>query len=1226
MKRIGIGIRCKGSVFALGALAAVLPAAALAQLVIQEDMTGSTATQNWASFNGACLTAGNSSNSSSIPSCLGLPYYAGQVQVGGQWGNLGSPNGTGTSQIPDPPGFGALRLTNGAPYYHQNGAIVSNFTFPSNSGVQVTFKTVTYRGDSRGAAHDGADGISFYLMDGSQPPGIGAWGGSLGYSCSHANPLYDGVVGGYVGLGIDEYGNFLNEGDNTADGYGYQPGRIGLRGAGNVAWAWLNANYPNYYPSGLSTAYSNGGLPLSAYAVRQTCSTGQLQDYSAADLTVYPTTPIGPYPAPPTPNATGTAVQDYGKIPNGFKILNGVQIANEAAVTRSDAVPIVYNLNITNDGLLSLSYSYNGGPNQPVIRSQSITAANGAMPATFRFGFAGSTGGSDNIHEILCFKATPANQSSASGSVNLPLDKLIAGAQVYLPVYHTDNWWGQLTAQSLVYNAATNTLSASPVINWDASCVLTGGNCASTGVSGMAAEGPLSRTILTWSGMSGIPFEWNSLTAGQQAALDLGDATLTSNRLAYLRGDRSNEVTSAGTGLYRDRTSVLGDIVHSSPYWVGPPTDGYPALWTDKVYPGATPAENAGGVQTYPAFSTAMATRQNVVYNGANDGLLHGFASGGYDVNGNFVSTAPTPNNGWEVLAYMPGAIVQSIHSTVVDVDYSSTQYVHNWDVDAPPRGDDLFYNSAWHTWLVGGLGAGGSAIYALDVTDPTQFSEANAGSLVVGEWSAANIVCSNAPNCGPNLNNTFGTPVIWRFHNGMWGVVFGNGFPNAVSGNINGTTLTVTAGNNIGVGQTLTGGGVAAGTTIAGFGTGTGGEGTYTVSNSQMVADTQMATINGSGTAGIYIMTVDPNTAATRFYFLDTGYGPNMDPLGQGRANGIAYTSPVDLDADNSVDYVYAGDLFGNVWRFDVTSNNPLLWQVSAYGNGAPTPLFSTPTAVVNGQLVGQPITSKLVVVLSALTTGNSGVVVNFGTGQEIAQTVISGTQYAAGPQAVYGIWDWDMSNWNAIGHMSLAALSGTYPITAPTPSNPSGGNLVAQTVTASNNTAIGGTSILGEESVSSNPVCWYGSTICASGNTQFGWTLWLSGVGEQVIYNPSVWQGVLQVNTTIPNNTLNNVYSCTSDPPTGWTMFINPTSGGAFPSSPFLNGSGTPLTMLGANGASTPVSGVSVNATGSITNISVNSQNFWLTDTNNGTPAMGGEQAQASMSGHRVTWEELR
>ena len=125
--------------------------------------------------------------------------------VGGQNGYLGSSTKPASisAQVADTNGNGALRFTNGSPYGHkENGAIVGPATpFPTSQGVHITFKTLTYRGDkggngATGAAHqnDGADGISFYLMDASQTPGIGAWGGSLGYSCSNSNSPHDGLV------------------------------------------------------------------------------------------------------------------------------------------------------------------------------------------------------------------------------------------------------------------------------------------------------------------------------------------------------------------------------------------------------------------------------------------------------------------------------------------------------------------------------------------------------------------------------------------------------------------------------------------------------------------------------------------------------------------------------------------------------------------------------------------------------------------------------------------------------------------------------------------------------------------------------------------------------------------------------------------------------------------------------------------------------------------------
>ena len=750
-------------------LIAGVPSLAWSQQVIQDNFTGAASSFDWKTFNGACLTAGDGTGT--IPACVGLPYYQGQTLYGGYTGTL-----------PDPVGNGALRFTNGnnsgggfANGYNQAGGVISNFTFPSGQGLQVTFTTMTYRGNSGGADGDGADGISFFLMDGAYNPyDLGAFGGSLGYTCSNTNNdptlradgtrrQYDGLAGGYLGLGIDEYGNFLNAGDNTATGYGYQPGRIGLRGTGNISWNWLTAKYPALYPSSLSLANQ-------AAAVRNTCSSGTLWDYSLAAA----------------PVDTATPVADYAPIPNAYKILPGsIKIANESAVTRGDGVPITYSLKITQNGLLSFAYSYNGGAYQPVITAQDITAGNGPLPSSFRFGFAGSTGGSTNVHEVTCFQAAPADTSASSAGLNeKQTAKVQTGTQVYFAFYNPSNWSGSLTAQDLVVDPVTNLVNISPVANWDASCVLSGvaagQTCLATGNSGpSAAQGPASREILTWNGSNGVPFLFASLSGAQQTAIDLGDpAPLNANRVNYVRGDRSNEINSVGVGLYRARASVLGDVINSSPTWVGPPQAPYKALWQDRLIGGALP-ENSG--QSYPTYQTNAATRLNVVYSGANDGLLHGFRSGAYTATNTYVSNATTPNDGREVLAYVPSTVVGTIHNSIdPTVDFANTQYGHNFFVDAPPGTGDLFYQGAWHTWLVGGLGAGGPAIYALDVTDPTSFSESNAASLVMGEWNSTTLTCANVAGCGAKLGNTYGVPQIRRFHNGKWGAVFGNGLGNS--------------------------------------------------------------------------------------------------------------------------------------------------------------------------------------------------------------------------------------------------------------------------------------------------------------------------------------------------------------------------------------------------------------------------------------------------------------
>ncbi len=913
-------------------LAALTAAQVRAQTVFSEDFTGATTTNSWYFFNGACLTAGTSGSTTSpgsVPSCgtAWSNYYRFRTNsdpylVGGNSGYLGQSTApsSGATQAPDPNGSGALRFTNGYPYGHnESGAIVSAGTIGTGQGLQVTFKTITYRGDSGGAGGDGADGISFFLMDGSKAPGLGAFGGSLGYTCSNSNTPHDGLWGGYLGLGIDEYGNFLNQGDNTATGYGYQPGRIGLRGAGSVSWAALNAAYGTdplgttdrtlpYYPSSAS-------LTTQQQLVYLTCSTGNLYNYNSMKA-------VGSATLTDTKNTAG--ILDYAVIPNAYTVLSGFQIANESAVTRGNGTPIFYSLQITQAGLLSLSYSISGGAYSSLIKNQSITAANGPLPASFRFGFAGSTGGSTNIHEIMCFKAAAADQSGSSATVNeKQAAKVEAGTQAYFAFYNPNNWTGTLTANNLIDTAGVVTVDTTA--NWDASCLLTGtasgapptGGCATTGVSGPtgATPAPSSRVMITTDapGSVGIPFEWTSLDAIEQATLDYGDTLPTSNRLNYLRGDRSNEINTSGVGLYRARDGILGDIVDSSPTWVGPPSSPYTATWQDRLNPATVMPENSGS-QSYLQFVAAEQTRLNVVYAGSNDGFLHGFRAGSFDVNGNFVANGTTPNDGQEVLAYMPGEIlssaatstapggctstlntgtvVQSIHGVTPPVgtnlecvdpnlDLSNPQYGHNFFVDATPGSGDLYYGGQWHTWLAGGLGNGGAAIYALDVTNPssTTFTETNASSIVVGEWNSSNIACANVSGCGNDLGNTFGTPQIRRLHNGNWAIIFGNGF---------GST---------------------------------------------------------SGDAGIYVISIDISSGAKTIYYLSTGYGG---------ANGIGYVTPADLDGDHITDYVYAGDLHGNVWRFDLTSNNPSNWAAGA------APLFTTQS--------GQPITSQLLVVSTSL------------------------------------------------------------------------------------------------------------------------------------------------------------------------------------------------------------------------------------------------------------------
>jgi len=1101
--------------------------------VVQDNFTGTSANLSWTAFNGACLTAGN--NSGSVPACKGLAYYNTQTQFG-------------LTSNKDAVGSGALRLTNGTPAYQQNGAIISNTPFPAGEGIQVTFTTYTYGGDNSGG--HGADGIGFYLLNGSQTPNIGAWGGSLGYTCSNQNPPYDGMVGAYLGLGIDEYGNFLNQGDNTAAGYGYQPGRIGLRGNGSVSWNALNTNSPSNYPSSLTSSQRQS-------AVQNTCNSGYVWNYSNSDRPRQTSTPVADY-APINAAACSANPQACAYV----VLPSGTPIANESAANRTQATPITYKLRITQDGILSFWYSYNGGTYTPVLANQSISASNGALPSSLIFGFGGSTGGSDNVHEITCFQATPADLSSSSAGVNVQqAGQVRTGTQVYLAYYHPNNWWGELDSQNLVVNTTTGAVTISSLADWDASCVLTGGSCPATGATGMTAQGPSSRTLVTWDGTQGIPFAWSNLTSTEQGWLNAGD-NRGQSRLAYLSGDRTNELTTSGTGLFRARNSILGDIIDSSPTWVGYPSSPFPAVWSDLLYAAAIPLENAG-TQTYPQFRTTNATRLNVVYDAANDGFLHGFRAGSYDSSGNYVNNSTTPNDGHEVLAYMPQAVLQAIHTGNSALDYSSTSYAHNFYTDATPGTGDLFYNGTWHTWLVSGMGAGGKAIFALDITNPANFSTATASSIVKGEWNPVTLACAGDTStsmCGNDLGQTYGTPQIRRLHNGKWGIIFGNGLKST------------------------------------------------------------------TGHAAIYVMTIDPVTGnASTVYFLDTGVGSSSSP------DGIAYVTPADLDGDHITDYVYGGDVYGNVWRFDLTSSNPSSWHVSKYGQSVGTPLFTTPN---------QPITTQLMVLSTPTASGAPQVMIDFGTGLVIPQTTSAAIQYAPGQQSLYGIFDWSLgksgsagSLWNAVSATRYASLTGTS--NAPS-SAISTSQLQQQTVT-SQTTATQTGSGQGYRTVSNTSVCFVGSTCTTTTNgttttsagTRFGWYMNLpgytgvSGVGssnqtEQVIYNPIGVFGAFIVNTTVPTN--NSPFTCGAQTAQGWTMAINPATGGAFPQSFFADANNN---FVNINGA--PVSGVALNATGSPSVVTASLRPYLVNQTASGAGAVNQVNPPGDSKGGRLTWIQL-
>jgi type IV pilus assembly protein PilY1 len=126
------------------------------------------------------------------------------------------------------------------------------------------------------------------------------------------------------------------------------------------------------------------------------------------------------------------------------------------------------------------------------------------------------------------------------------------------------------------------------------------------------------------------------------------------------------------------------------------------------------------------------------------------------------------------------------------------------------------------------------------------------------------------------------------------------------------------------------------------------------------------------------------------------------------GQCNGLSTPAVVDIDSNMTADYVYAGDLNGNLWKFDIRDRDPTNWDIAFKdGMGNPAPLFSIP---------GKPITSKPEVMFHcgpdtgpAVGPGcagqtHTGYMIFFGTGKYISAQDRS----SADQQYLFGIWDY--------------------------------------------------------------------------------------------------------------------------------------------------------------------------------------------------------------------------
>ncbi len=536
-----------------------------------------------------------------------------------------------------------------------------------------------------------------------------------------------------------------------------------------------------------------------------------------------------------------------------------------------------------------------------------------------------------------------AVQGSASAATTNRLELVSGSSNVaYQASYTTSTWTGDLQAFAVDGDTGAQASTAS----WSAQAKL---------------DSTTYTTRNIYFNKSGVltAFQYGNLTATQQAyfnnicsktivasqcaglsASNLVLANNGDNLVNFLRGDRTYETSNVSSPLYRKRSNVLGDIINSTPAYMGPPPFSY---------------EDSG----YAAYVSSKAGRTKMVFVGANDGMLHAFYADGADA-------------GKEAWAFIPTAVMSNMYK-LADSSYSSR---HTYFVDGAPVVGDIYYGGEWKTILVGGLNSGGNNYYALDVTDPSNPS-------VLWEFSDA------------NLGLTFGNPIVAKRANGVWTVAFTSGYNNTA----------------------------------------------------------------GDGRGHLYVL-----NAYTGVTLLDisTNVGTATTPSGLGKLNGwIADAS------NNTVLRYYAGDLLGNLWRFDVDN----LYQP----NQAALLLaqFQTPSGVA------QPITTT-----PKLATYSSRPVVIVGTGRYLGTSDISD----ATVQSMAAVKD-------SLSNTGVGVIR-------------SNSSMVKQTVTVS---ADGLT-----KSSTSNPVDWA---------TQNGWWFDLPISGERVVADMKLASNYVVFGTAIPKGS-----ACTS------------------------------------------------------------------------------------------------
>ncbi|MBF4334717.1 MSHA biogenesis protein MshQ [Vibrio anguillarum] len=96
---------------------------------------------------------------------------------------------------------------------------------------------------------DGADGVSVIFSDAEIIPRTGGFGGSLGYAPTiSSNPIKPGFAGGWLGVGLDEWGNYSNPTEGRVGGPGFRRQAVAIRGSEAASYRYLVGTAANLNP------------------------------------------------------------------------------------------------------------------------------------------------------------------------------------------------------------------------------------------------------------------------------------------------------------------------------------------------------------------------------------------------------------------------------------------------------------------------------------------------------------------------------------------------------------------------------------------------------------------------------------------------------------------------------------------------------------------------------------------------------------------------------------------------------------------------------------------------------------------------------------------------------------------------------------------------------------------------------------------------------------------